>query len=73
MNTEVQLLNRRLSTPRAVTVIALAATVSATAVAVPSFAGRVGSFLTNRKAAHLYLTNRKASLFLKKKRRATCS
>jgi hypothetical protein len=50
-----------------VTVIALAATVSATAVAVPSFAGQVGSFLTNRKAAHLYLTNRKASLFLKKK------
>jgi hypothetical protein len=65
---EVQLLNKRLSTPRAVTVIALAATVSATAVAVPSFAGQVGSFLTNRKAAHLYLTDKKASgLFLRKK------
>jgi hypothetical protein len=62
------LLNKRLSTPRAVTVIALAATVSATAVAVPSFAGQVGSFLTNRKAAHLYLTDKKASgLFLRKK------
>jgi len=65
---EVQLLNRRLSTPRAATVIALAAVIATVVAAVPSFAGQVGSFLTNRKAAHLYLTNKRASgLFLKKK------
>src|SRR4051794_39144522 len=64
---EVQLLNRRLSTPRAATAVALAALVATALAVVPSFAGQVG-FLTNRKAAHLYLTNKEASgVFLKKK------
>jgi hypothetical protein len=59
------LLNRRLSTPRAATVVALAAVLAAAIAVTPSLAG---SFLTNKVAAHLYLTNKKAStLYLKKK------
>jgi hypothetical protein len=69
------LLKRRLSNPRAVTTIALAAVLAAAVAVTPSFAG---SFLTNQQASHLYLTNKKASkqfvtnkkasdLFLKKK------
>jgi hypothetical protein len=59
------LLRRRLSTPRAATAIALAATLAAAVAVTPSFAG---SALTNKVAAHLYITNKKAStLYLKKK------
>lgn len=59
------MLNRRLSTPRAATVVALAAVLAAAIAVTPSLAG---SFLTNKKASHLYLTNKTASaLYLKKK------
>jgi hypothetical protein len=69
------LLKRRISTPRAATVVVLAAVVAFAATVAPSLAG---SFLTNQKAAKLYLSNKKASktylsnkkastLFLKKK------
>lgn len=59
------MLKRRLSTPRAATVVALAAVVAAVVAVTPSLAG---SFLTSRRAAHVYVTNRKAStIYLKKK------
>jgi hypothetical protein len=59
------LLRRRLSTPRAATVIVLAAAVAVSVTVVPSVAQ---SFLTNQKAAKVYVSNKKAqSLFLKKK------
>lgn len=62
---EDQLLKRRLSTPRAATVVVLAAAVAVSVTVVPSVAQ---SFLTNEKAAKVYVTNKKAStLFLKKK------
>ena len=62
---EVPLLNRRLSTPRAVTVVALAGVLAAAVAVTPSFAG---SFLTQQKASHLYLSNKRASgLFLKRR------
>jgi hypothetical protein len=60
------LLNRRLSPPKAVVVVALAAVLAAAVSVAPSFAG--SSFLTTQKAAHLYVTNKKASgVFLKQK------
>lgn len=62
---EDQLLKRRLSTPRAATVVVLAAAVAVSVTVVPSVAQ---SFLTSQKAAKVYVTNKKASeLFLKKK------
>jgi hypothetical protein len=62
---EDQLLKRRISTPRAATVVVLAAAVAVSVTVVPSVAQ---SFLTNQKAAKVYLTNKKAtSLYLKKK------
>ena len=72
---EEPLLKRRISTPRAATVVVLAAVVAFAATVAPSLAG---SFLTNQKAAKLYLSNQKASkvyvsnkkaseLYLKKK------
>jgi hypothetical protein len=62
---EDQLLKRRISTPRAATVVVLAAVVAASATVVPSVAQ---SFLTNQKAAKVYVTNKKATtLYLKKK------
>jgi hypothetical protein len=62
---EDQLLKKRLSTPRAATVVVLAAAVAVSVTVVPSVAQ---SFLTNQKAAKVYVTNKKAStLFLKKK------
>jgi phenylpyruvate tautomerase PptA (4-oxalocrotonate tautomerase family) len=65
LNTEVQLLRRRLSRPRAALVVAVAAALAVVVAANPSFAG---SFLTSQKAAHLYLTNKKGNaLYLKKK------
>jgi hypothetical protein len=65
---EVQLLKRRLSAPRATTVVALAAIVAVAVTVTPSLAQSAKSFLTNKKAAAVYVTNKKAStLYLKKK------
>jgi hypothetical protein len=62
---EDQLLKRRLSTPRAATVVVLAAAVAASVTVVPSVAQ---SFLTSKGAAHKYVSKEKASqLYLKKK------
>jgi hypothetical protein len=62
---EDQLLNRRLSRPRATLVVAVAAALAAVVAVSPSFAG---TFLKHEKSAQLYLTNKKASgLYLKKK------
>jgi FlaG/FlaF family flagellin (archaellin) len=62
---EDQLLKRRLSTPRAATVVVLAATVAVSVTVVPSVAQ---SFLTSEKAAKVFVSNKKASkLYLKKK------
>jgi hypothetical protein len=62
---EDQLLKRRLSTPRAATVVVLASVVALSVTVVPSVAQ---SFLTSEKAAKVFVTNQKAStLFLKKK------
>ena len=62
---EDQLLKRRLSTPRAATVVVLAAAVAVSVTVVPSVAQ---SFLTNQKASKVYVSNKKASqLYLKKK------
>jgi hypothetical protein len=62
---EDQLLKRRLSTPRAATVVVLAATVAVSVTVVPSVAQ---SFLTSQKAAKVFVSNKKASkLYLKKK------
>ncbi len=59
------MLKRRISTPRAATVVVLAAFLAFAATVAPSLAG---SFLTNQKAAKVYVSNKKAnSLFLKKK------
>lgn len=65
---EVQLLKRRISNPRAITVVALAAIV-ATAVAVtPTVAKKTQSFLTAKRAEATYVSNKKAStLYLRKK------
>lgn len=72
---EDQLLKKRISTPRAATVVVLAAVVAASVTVVPSVAQ---SFLTSQKAAKLFLSNQKAArtyvsnkkastLYLKKK------
>jgi hypothetical protein len=65
------LLKRRISTPRATTVVALAAVLAALAVVTPALAGKVvpgQSFLTTKKAGKLYVTNKKAAtLYLRKK------
>jgi hypothetical protein len=62
---EDQLLKRRLSTPRAATVVVLAAVVAVSVTVVPSVAQ---SFLTSQKAAQVFVSNKKASkLYLKKK------
>jgi hypothetical protein len=61
---EDQLLKRRLSTPRAATVVVLAATVAVSVTVVPSVAQ---SFLTSQKAAKVFVSNKKAAkLYLKK-------
>lgn len=65
---EVQLLKRRLSTPRAATVVVLAAVVAASVAVVPSLAKQAQSFLTTQRAAKTYVSNKKAStLYLRKK------
>jgi hypothetical protein len=62
---EDQLLKKRLSTPRAATVVVLAAAVAVSVTVVPSVAQ---SFLTSQQAAKEFVTNKKASkLYLKKK------
>ncbi len=72
---EDPLLKKRISTPRAASVVVLAAVVAASVTVVPSVAQ---SFLSSQKAAHLYLSNQKAAktyvsnkkastLYLKKK------
>jgi len=72
---EDPLLKKRISTPRAASVIVLAAVVAASVAVVPSVAQ---SLLTTQKASHLYLSNQKAAktylsnqkastLYLKKK------
>ena len=65
---EVELLNRRLSTPKAATAVVLAAVVAASVAVVPSVAKQAESFLTSQKAAKVYVSNKKAStLYLRKK------
>jgi hypothetical protein len=65
---EVQLLKRRISSPRAATVVALAAMVALAVTVSPSLAKKAQSLLTTKKAAATYVTNKKAStLYLKKK------
>jgi hypothetical protein len=65
---EVQLLKRRISSPRAATVIAIAAVVAAAVAVTPSLAKKTQSFLTAKKAAATYVTNKgAATLYLKKK------
>jgi hypothetical protein len=65
---EVQLLKRRISSPRAATVVAVAAVVALAVAVTPSLAKKVQSVLTPKKAAATYVTNKKAAtLYLKKK------
>jgi len=65
---EVQLLKRRISSPRAVTVVAAAALVASALAVTPSLAKQAESFLSTKKAAATYVTNKKAAtLYLKKK------
>jgi len=59
------LLRRRLSTPNAIVVVALAAVLAATIAVTPSLAG---SFVAKKAAGKIYVTNKKAAtLYLKKK------
>jgi hypothetical protein len=61
-------LKRRISSPRAVTVVALAAVVALAVTVAPSLAKQAQSFLTSKKAAATFVTNKKAAtLYLKKK------
>jgi hypothetical protein len=72
---EDPLLKKRISTPRAASVIVLAAVVAASVAVVPSVAQSFltqqkasNLFLSNQRAAKTYLSNQKAStLYLKKK------
>jgi hypothetical protein len=65
---EVQLLKRRISSPRAATVVAVAAVVAMAVAVTPSLAKKAESFLTAKKAAATYVSNKKAAtLYLKKK------
>jgi len=65
---EVQLLKRRISSPRAATVVVLAAVVALAVAVTPSLAKQAQSLLTTKKAAATYVTNSKAStLYLRKK------
>jgi hypothetical protein len=65
---EVQLLKRRISSPRAATVVVIAAVVAVAVAATPSLAKQAQSFLTTKRAAATYVTNKKAAtLYLKKK------
>lgn len=60
------MLRRRLSTPRAITVVALAAVLAAAIAVAPSLAG--APFITKQAAGKIYVTNKKAAkLYLKQK------
>ncbi len=60
------MLRRRLSTPRAIAVVALAAVLAAAIAVTPSLAG--APFITKQAAGKIYVTNKKAAtLYLKKK------
>lgn len=62
------MLKRRISSPRAATVVALAAAVALAVAVTPSLAKKAQSVLTPKKAAATYVTNKKAAtLYLKKK------
>lgn len=68
MEMEVQLLKRRISNPRAITVVALAAVIAAAIAVTPTVAKKTQSFLTAKRAEATYVSNKKAStLYLKKK------
>lgn len=61
-------MKRRISSPRAATVVALAAMIAAAVAVTPSLAKKTQSFLTTKKAAATYVTNKgAATLYLKKK------
>ncbi len=61
-------MKRRISSPRAATVVALAAVIAAALAVTPSLAKKTQSFLTTKKAAATYVTNKgAATLYLKKK------
>ncbi|MCW2987602.1 MAG: hypothetical protein JWM24_540 [Solirubrobacterales bacterium] len=61
-------MKRRISSPRAATVVALAAVVALAIAVTPSLAKKAQSFLTSKKAAATFVTNKKAAtLYLKKK------
>ncbi len=61
-------MKRRISSPRAATVVVLAAAIAAAVAVTPSLAKKTQSFLTTKKAAATYVTNKgAASLYLKKK------
>jgi len=61
-------LKRRISSPRAATVVAVAAVVALAVAVAPSLAKQAQSFLTTKRAAATYVTNKKAStLYLRKK------
>jgi hypothetical protein len=68
---EVQLLKRRISSPRAATVVALAALVAVAVAVTPSLAKTAQSFLTTKKAAATFVTNKKASTLFVRKKAAT--
>jgi hypothetical protein len=68
---EVQLLKRRISSPRAATVVALAAVVALAVAVTPSLAKNAQSVLTPKKAAATYVTNKKAATLYLKKKQAT--
>jgi hypothetical protein len=66
---EDQLLNRRLSRPRAAIVVAAAAALAAVVAVTPSFAGPL---LREERVSHVYLTSKQANgLYLKKKAAGT--
>ena len=65
---EDQLLKKRISTPRAATVVVIAVVAATAATVAPSVAQ---SFLTSQKAAKIYVTNQKAAkTYLSQKRAA---
>jgi hypothetical protein len=65
---EVQLLKRRISSPRATTVVVVAAVVALAVAVTPSLAKKAQTVLTPQKAAATYVTNKKAAtLYVKKK------
>ena len=68
MDMEVQLLKRRISSPRAITAVALAAVIAAAVAVTPTLAKKTESFLTAKRAEATYVSNKKAStLYLRKK------